>query len=87
MAGSSQAALKDGPARNGLLGSTLAADPALAALACHGHGPWARHSAQQTPVFFSDLSKSGAALPGGLRAGKAGADPTAEMVELSFSMK
>lgn len=38
--------------KNGFLGSTLAADPVLAALACHGPGLWARHCAQQTVFVF-----------------------------------
>lgn len=87
VAGSSQPALKATTPRNGFLGSTLAADPVLAALACHGPGPWARHGAQQTGFFSSDLLKSGAALPEGLSAGKAEPDPTPETVELCFSKK
>lgn len=86
VAGSSQPALKDTTPRNGFLGSTLAADPVLAALACHGPSPWAGRRAQQTLLFF-DLLKSSAALPEGLSTGEAEAGPTPEMVELCFAIK
>lgn len=85
VAGSSQPALKDITPKNGFFGSTLAADPVLAALVHHEPSPWAGHCAQQTLfiLFFSfDLLKSGAALPEGLSAGKAEADPTPEMLEI-----